>query len=158
MMTMRLPKLSVALSLFALLMTAAPAPAQLGIHFTSEDGVITFHDVGPNPDGTLHVPFDASGTETAAGLGVYGGDGSYDADLSGSGTISNGTATLVFSPDDTLTIAFEGRIDPPPFGFMCTWTVTDATGALAGADGGGTVMGTLFPDFSGETFMLDGDI
>jgi len=151
----RLPKLSLVLTLFAFLMVTAPASAQLGIHFTSDDGALTFHDVGPNPDGTLHVPFDAEGTETATGLGAYGGSGSYDADSSGG--INNGTATLVFSPDDTLTISFEGQLDQT-LAFAGTWTVTDSTGALAGAAGGGTVMGRLFPDFSGETFTLDGDI
>jgi hypothetical protein len=157
----RLPKLSLVLTLFALLMVTAPASAQLGIHFTSSDGINTFTSSSPNPDGTTHVTFRASGTETASGLGAYttpqDQDGSFDVDLAGTGMITNGNTILDFGNGDTLTISFQAQLNPA-LAFAGTWTVTNSTGALAGAAGGGTLMGQTFPDLSGSTFMLDGDI
>jgi len=163
-MMVRLPKLSLVLSLFALFVIAAPTPAQIGEPFSSPDGMMTFTSSTFDPTtGVRHVTFTASGTEVAAGHGAYsdGGDGSFDFDGTTT-SFANGTVTLVFSEDDTLTISFEASIVDPTGPFSGTWTVTDGTGAFAGADGGGTLSGVimgLFLQVGGTAaFDLEGSI
>lgn len=161
-MMVRLPKLSLVLSLFARLVIAAPAPAQIGEPFSSPDGMMTFTSSTYDPaTGVRHVTFTASGTEVAAGHGEYtdGGDGSFDFD----GTFTNGTVTLVFSEADTLTISFEATIVDPAGPFRGTWSVIDGTGAFAGADGGDDLSGVvmtsfLFPEGGTASFDLEGSI
>jgi hypothetical protein len=114
MMMVRLPKVALVLSLFALLASAAPVPAQIGEAFSSADGAMVFTDSSyGQARGIRHMSFTASGTEVAAGHAAYtdGGGGSFDLEEGGY-VLRHGTVTLVFSEADTLTISFGALLDP----------------------------------------------
>jgi hypothetical protein len=135
----RFPKLGIVLAVFVVLMAAKPAVAT-DYAFSSpmthvESGTISGTEVG-----------DLS-------LGAY--TGPIDADIDpATGIISNGTATLDFGGGNTLSITFEGQIFPDG-SVAGTFTFVDGTGALAGASGSGTFMGTFNP-FLG-TFDTDNE-
>jgi len=150
----RLPKLSLVLTLFALLLIAAPASAQIGEHFTSSDGMAIITGTTPN------VTFSATGTETATGHGAYstppGQDGSFDFD-SMTGMVTNGMSIFDFTGGDTLTISFSAHV-LTDLSFVGAWTVADGSGAFSGAAGGGTIAGQVAGDLMSFTYMIDGDI
>jgi hypothetical protein len=147
----RLPKLSLVLTLFALLLLTAPAIGQQP--FSSPDGVIMFTGSMPNPDGSLHVTDVIMGDE--ATLGSYSGGGAFDVDLS-TGAINNGTVNLTFGDGSTLGLAYNGAVDLGG-NITAAYTVTGGTGALSGATGSGTITGQT--DFAtGATADIEGTL
>ena len=123
----RLPKLGLIFTLFAVLILAAPALAT-DYQYSSTDEVV---------DGTSG---DTTGTETGdLGLGAY--TGSTSANIGSDGSITNGMQTITFGDGSTLSITFEGQIYPDG-SVLGTLTWIGGTGALAGASGSGTFVGT----------------
>ena len=132
----RLPKLGLIFTLFAVLILAAPALAT-DYHYSSTDEVV---------DGTTG---DTMGTETGdLGLGAY--TGSTSATINADGSITDGMQTITFGDGSTLSITFEGQIFPDG-SVSGTLTWIGGTGALDGASGSGTFVGTT----DGIAFYVD---
>jgi hypothetical protein len=132
----RFPKLGLIFALFAVLLLAAPARAT-DYQYSSTDSVVDA------------VSGDTMGTETGdLGLGPY--TGSTGATINSDGSITNGMQTITFADGSTLSIAFEGQIfaDGSVSGNLI-WL--GGTGALDGASGSGTFVGTT----DGIAFYVD---
>jgi hypothetical protein len=132
----RLPKLGLIFTFFAMLILAAPALAT-DYQYSSTDQVV---------DGTSG---DTTGTETGdLGLGAY--TGSTSATINSDGSITNGMQTITFGDGSTLSITFAGQIYPDG-SVLGTFTWVGGTGALDGASGSGTFVGTT----DGVAFYTD---
>jgi hypothetical protein len=132
----RFPKLGLIFTLFAVLLLAAPALAT-DYQYSSTDEVV---------DATSG---NTTGTETGdLGLGAY--TGSTSATINPDGSITNGTQTITFGDGSTLSITFEGQIFPD-LSVSGTLTWVGGTGALDGASGSGTFVGTT----DGIAFYVD---
>jgi hypothetical protein len=125
----RLPKLGVVLTFIAMLIFAAPALA-------------TDYQYSSTDEHVDAASGDTTGTETGdLSLGTYTGNASATIDPV-TGAITDGTQTITFDADgSTLSISFSGQIfaDGSVVG---TFSWTGGTGALDGASGSGTFVGT----------------